>query len=188
MKGYRYWGGSIALLCVAVFLNGGIDQATKDALKVRHLLATIENHAAASGGGERSADVSEKELNAYIAYRLAQDKQALINHLTLILLDHNRVRGSMHMDAQQLNLGPLFGDDLDFDFRGNVRTRGGAGRLDLASLRLNGYPVKPAVLDLVLRAAARYYQTQIGGIDEWYRLPKGIKRIAVKRGRAVLYY
>jgi hypothetical protein len=188
MKGYGYWGGSIALLCVAVVLNGGIDQATKDALKVRHLLASIEKHAAASGGGDRSAEVTEKELNAYIAYRLARDKQALINRLTLNLLDHDRVRGSMHMDAQQLNLGPLFGDDLDFDFKGSIRTRGGAGRLDLAGLRLNGYPVRPAVLDLVLGAAARYYHTEIGGIDAWYRLPKGIKRIAVKRGKAVLYY
>lgn len=187
MKSYWNWGGSIALLCIAVFLNGGIDQATNDALKVGHLLATIEKQAAASGG-DRSAEVTQKELNAYIAYRLARDKQAIIDRLTVDLLDNNRVRGSLHLDARHLNLGPLFGDELDFDFEGDIRTRNGAGRLDLAGLRLNGYPVSPPVLDLLLGAVATYYHTEIGGIDDWYRLPKGVKRIAVRRGKAVLYY
>jgi hypothetical protein len=188
MKGYWNWGGSIALLCFAVVLSGGIDRATRDALKVRHLLATIEKHASASNRGDQSAEVTEKELNAYIAYRLAQDKQSMVDGLTVNLLDNNRVRGSMRLDAQHLSLGPLFGDELDFDFKGNVRTRNGAGRLDLASLRLNGYPVRPQVLDMVLGAAAKYYRTEIGGIDDWYRLPKGIKRVAVRQGKAVLYY
>lgn len=188
MRNYLSWRESIAVFCCAVFLIGGIDQMTQDALKVKHILRTIEMQHPRSGSKELSAEVTEKELNAYIVHRLAQEKRPLFTSLEIDLLENNHVRGRLKFDAERLNLGVLLGEDLDFDFKGIFYTRDGAARLDLISLHLCGQPVKPQVLDFVLITAAMVYGTESGSIADWYELPKGIKRIMVKKATAVLYY
>lgn len=188
MKGYFSWPGSIILLCCAAMLMGGIDQMTKDALKVKHILKTIERRPSLLAGEDHSAEVTEKELNAYIAHRLKQDQHPFISGIKIGLLENNHVRGKISFDADYLNLGPLLGDNLAFDFSGIFYTRHGAARLDLISLYLAGQPVNPQVLDFVISTAARYYGSEMGGIGDWYKLPKGIKRIMVTKAKAVAYY
>ena len=188
MRDYLDWRGSIAVFCCAVFMIGGIDQMTKDALKVKHLLRTIEMQPPRSDGKDLTAEVTEKELNAYIAHRLAQEKRPLFNSLKIDLLEDNHIRGRLTFDAEGLNLGVLLGENLDFDFKGMLTTRDGAARLNLISLHLFGQPVKPQVLDFVLITAAMVYGTESGSIDDWYELPKGIKRIVVTKAKAVAYY
>jgi hypothetical protein len=185
---YQDWRGLTALFCFAVALIGGIDQSTKDALRVKHILRTIERHTPRGNSEELSVKVTENELNAYIAQRLAQEKGVFINRIEVDLLDDNHVRGKIKFDAQRLNLGVLLGTDLDFDFTGIFHTRNGTARLDLISLHLNGQPVKPQVLDFVLSTAALVFGTETGSIADWYRLPKGIKRIRVTETHAILYY
>ena len=179
---------SIVLVALALALIGGIDQATKDALNVRHILRTIERQPPRSAGDDLTAEVTETELNAYIDYRLAQEKEPLCDSLTVKLLDHNHVQGTLSFDAQRLNLDTLLGENLDFIFKGVLLTRDGAARLDLISLHLNGQPVKPQVLDFVIHTATLIYRTESSGIGDWYELPKGIKRIMVNNTVAVLYY
>ena len=185
---YFVWRGLIAVLGCAVLLIGAIDQTTKDALAVRHILRVIAEHPPRSDTRELSARVTEKELNAYIAYRLAQEEEPVCDSLTVKLLDHNQVRGKIRFDAQRLNLDALLGDNLDFDFKGVFLTRDGAARIDLVSLQLNGQPIDPQVLDFVIHTAALVYRTESSGIGDWYELPKGIKRIDVRKANAVLYY
>jgi hypothetical protein len=182
------WHILLLFICSAVAVFGGIDQKTKNALKVKHILRTIERHSPRSGSKDLSAEVSKIELNDYIAYRLTNEKQDLINKLEVDLLANNYVQGKMRFNAQQLNLDILFGKVLDFDFEGTLHSRNGAARLDLAALRLNGQPVKPQVLDMVLRAAALYYGTEFGSVADWHELPKGTKRLVVHKNKAVLYY
>lgn len=188
MKTFLTGFGAIAFLGFSLILLGGIDQATKDALKVGHLLKTIERQPPRSDSQELNAEVSEKELNAYIAYRLAQEKNSLIDRLTVDLLDGNHVGGRLRFDAQRLNVGEIMGAELDFDFKGIFHTRNGAARLDLISLQLNGQPVKPQVLDFLMGTAALVYGMDSGSINDWYELPKGIKRIRINKAVAVLYY
>jgi hypothetical protein len=178
----------IIMLCCAGVIIGGIDRETKNALKVQHLLKTIERHAPASGGKHHSAKVTQPELNDYIAYRLAREKQSPVRRLNVGLLENNRVQGSLRLDARQLNLGLLFGKVLNFDFKGILHTKAGAGRLELAALRMNGQPIKPQMLDLILRAVSAYYGTEMGRLDDWYKLPKGVKQVVVRRGWADLVY
>jgi hypothetical protein len=187
-RNYPYWRGLIGILGCALLLIGAIDQATKDALKVRHILRTIAEQPPRSDTQELTAEVTERELNAYIAYRLAQEKEPLCDSLAVKLLDHNHVRGKIRFDAQRLSVDTLLGENLEFDFRGVFLTRDGAARIDLVSLQLNGKPVDPQVLDFVIHTAALVYRTESSGIADWYELPKGIKRIQVNRANAVLYY
>ncbi len=79
------WRKWFAVLCCGMLLIGAISQTTKDALKVRHILRTIAERPLQADSQERSAEVTEKELNAYIAYRLAQEKAPVCDQLTVRL-------------------------------------------------------------------------------------------------------
>jgi hypothetical protein len=173
---------------LGIFLVGAMNQKSQNVLKVTHLLKTIETHHARSHSPDLTADVTEGELNDFIGYRLAQEKRPIINNLKVNLLDDNHVQGKIILDAQRLNLGLLFGNELDFDFMGRLDTRRGAARLDLSKLLLGGQPVQPRMLDMVLGAIALANGTEPSRIDDWYPLPKGIDRIAVKKGKATVFY
>ena len=179
---------AIPAFLLAVFLVGIIDQATKDALKVGHLLRTIAAAPSVNDGTTRSAEVSESELNAYIAYRLGQEKASVVKRLTVDLLENNHIQGKISFDAQALKLDQLLGDNLDFDFKGIVFTRNGAARLALIALELCGQPVKPQVFDFVIHTASLIAHQESNSIDDWYELPKGIKEILIGRAKAVVYY
>jgi hypothetical protein len=176
------------VICMSILLMGAIDQKTQNALKVAHLLKKIETHQCRSSSPDLTAKVTERELNDYIGYRLAQEKRPIIDNLNVNLLEDNHVQGKMILDAQQLNLGLFFGDKLDFDFKGRLYTRKGAARLDVSTLLLGGQPVQPYMLDMVLGAIALSTGTEVSRIDDWYDLPKGIDRITVKKGNATVYY
>lgn len=188
MRIFWNWRTLILMICCMGAIFGGIDRQTKNALKVQHVLRTIERHAPKSGGEDLCAKVTQPELDDYIAYRLAREKRSLVRKLDVDLLKNNNVQGRLRLDAQQLNLGLLFGRVLDVDFQGTLHTKGGAGRLDLTALHMNGQPIKPQMVDLILRAISAYYGTQLGRIDDWYQLPKGVKRITVHKGWADLFY
>ena len=188
MKNCRSRWAKIVGVCLALVFAGAIDQPTKDALKVGHILKTIEMQTDRDGREENSAEVTEGELNAYIAYRLDREQQRLARQLTVKLLDGNRVQGRIQFDARTLQLDSLIGEQLDFDFTGILQTREGAGRLNLIALKLCGQPVKPQVLDFVIHTAALMVHQETSGIEDWYELPKGINHILISRGKAVLYY
>ena len=173
---------------LGIFLVGAMNQKSQNALKVTQLLTTIEKHHARPHSPDLTADVTERELNDFIGYRLAQEKRPIINNLKVNLLDDNHVQGKIILDAQRLNLGLLFGNELDFDFMGRLDTRRGAARLDLSKLLLGGQPVQPRMLDMVLGAIALANGTKPSRIDDWYSLPKGIDRITVKKGKATVFY
>lgn len=175
-------------LIAGLVLSGAIDRQTQDALKVRHLLKTIQSTPPRPDGKERSAEITQPEVNAYIAWRLAHEKNTVIDAMTVDLLDNDHVAGKIRFDAARLNLEALLGEALNFDFKGIVTTRNREARLELISVSLNGQPVQPEVLDYVIDLAAAYYGTPVSGLNDWYALPEGINRIAVKKSVAVLYY
>jgi len=179
---------AIPAFLLAVFLVGVIDQSTKDALKVGHLLRTIAAAPSVDPGTIRSADVTEVELNAYIAYRLAQEQTPLVKRLTVNLMENNHIRGKISFDALALKLDKLLGENLDFDFRGIIFTRNGAARLELIALELCGQPVNPQVFDFVIHTASLVAHQESSSIGDWYELPKGIKEILIGRAKAVVYY
>lgn len=187
MKGCLIWRAGAAV-CLAMLLVGAMNPKNQNALKVEQLLKRIENHPDRTEDRDRAAEVTERELNDYIGYRLAQEKRPVITHLKVHLLDNNHVQGKVLLNARRLNLGLLFGEVLDFDFKGRLYSRRGAARLDLSKTLLHGRPVSPQTLDMVLGAIALYNGTEPARIDDWYALPKGLERVVVKKGRADLYY
>lgn len=182
--------GLLILISFSVpFLCSGLDSTTSDGLKVQHILKTIESHQSQPGKtATQSATITQKELNNYFAYRLAQEKNPLIKMIDVILDEGNRVRGKVHVDLEGVQLLNLFGTNLNFDFDGLLQTREGTGKLDLTSLLLNGEAVSPRSLDPLLMILASFYGEEPGSIDDWYELPHGIRHIKLSKARAILFY
>lgn len=187
MRRYLDWR-IVALIGFCAVLIGGIDQTTLNALKVQHILKKIERHQPRPSSKHLPEEVTQRELNAYITHRLAKEKNPHIKSLQVTLLGNNHVQGKLRSDAEQLNLGLIYGEVLNFDFKGILHTRKGKGRIDLRTLRLNGRPVSPQMLDLIISTVAKYNGTPPSRIGDWYDLPKGIKSILVDKGKAFLYY
>ena len=184
----RHLGLLLLVFSAGLLMMGSLDESTRDALKVQDLLKTIEKAGQQADSKPLTAEVSEKEVNAYIAYRLANEKDSVVNSLTVGLLDNNQVQGKIRFDGDRLSFGRLFGDSLTFDFQGIIHTRNQAARLDLTTLSLGGYAVDPKVLDVVLNSAGTLYKTDVGRVGDWYALPKGIKRVTVQKAKAIIYY
>jgi hypothetical protein len=187
MKSFSIWRVWV-LIFLAVLLMGAVNHKTLNALKVKHLLETIKAHPDPPDGSQRTAEVSEAELNDYIGYRLSHEKNPTIDHLDVHLLENNQVQGKIILDARQLNLDLFFSRKMDFDFKGILHTRRGAGRLNLSVLQLNGQVVQPETLDMVLGAIALSNGTAPTRVDDWYALPEGMDHIVVKKGKATVYY
>ncbi len=186
IRSRRLW--PLLLIFSIAFLTGGIDQTTKDALKVAHVIKTIERAPKAKNGEERMAEISEREANAYIAWRLAREKTPIIKHLAVKLLENSHIQGNVIFDAGRLSLNALLGDKLNFDFKGVVQTRNHEVKLHLIGLTLGGYNVKPQILDYVIDSAGMATGTKVSGIEDWYTLPNEVKKIAIQKGKAVVYY
>ncbi|MEJ2157761.1 MAG: hypothetical protein P8X96_20725 [Desulfobacteraceae bacterium] len=179
---------SWAAIGLAALLVGAADLKNENAVKVERLLKQIEKHHGRGGHRNQKAVLTERQLNDYIGYRLAREKDTPISLLTVRLLEANHVQGKVVLDARQLNLDLFFGETLDFDFKGLLHSRNGTARLKLGTLLLHGRPVSPQAMDLVIGAIALYSGAQPSRADDWYSLPKGLDRIIVKRGKADLFY
>ena len=188
MKKHIYRSVPVIMICLMIFLPGNLDQTTKDALKVQHLLRTIERSKPEATAPEQSAEVSENELNAFISYRLKQEKDPFVKGLKVGLLGEDQLRGKLKLDAAHLKLDFLVGDAMELDFQGKVHSRNGAGRIEFSQFHLNGQVVDPSILGMVFKAAGKAYGSKMGGIDDWYELPKGVNRLTVKKGKVILYY
>ena len=188
MKAHLDWLVASVAIGLAAVLTGANALPPQKALKVEQILKTIEQQPPQPNQKERTAEITEKELNDYIAYRLAHEKRALIRNLKVALQDHDQVQGTIGLYAERLNLGFLFGPNLDLDFQGIAHSRNGTARLELARISLQGQPLEPRMLDLILNAVAASSGEKIGRLDDWYPMPKGIKRFTVQHAKVILYY
>jgi len=161
----------------------------KEALKVLELIEEIESAPMDTGlMGKRKVEVSESELNAYIAYRIEAEKEEVMKELRLRLFDDNRIEGKLFFDLRGQKLPKLLRPEMTFYFSGLMETLDGAVRLKLEELFLEGQKIQPMVLDLVFFIAARINKVESSSINDWYLLPYGIADIKVLAGRALFYY
>jgi hypothetical protein len=178
----------IVFVGLSLFMAGAAKPSAGDALRVERLLDGIARQAHQPESQERRSEVSQQELNAYIAHRLTRENQPAVDSIRVDLLDDGRVNSVVRIDPRQLQLDALLGDALRFEIAAIMVSRDGAARLHLIALKLNGQPVKPQVLDFVIATVAYYYGWDWEGIEGWYALPAGVKRMIVLKDKVVLIH
>lgn len=162
----------------------------KKAQRVLDLIAFLEKEMLSPqrSSHQRKIIVTQEEFNAYIEYRLYQEKEELLKSLELKFLPRNRLEGKLVLDFSQQKVKPGLSSRLIFYFGGRLLVKEGRGKFDLQRLFLNNQPINPNLLDALLALAARIQGKEYESLTAWYELPLGIKNIQLTQGKAVIFY
>lgn len=159
------------------------------ALGVMRLLESIDTEREKSGNRARTAVVDEASLNAFIAFQLAAGDDPL-QELVLKLFPQNRVEGKAVVRLKGKNVPAFLQAPLPFLFSGRLESEEGRAKFLFDRLFLHGQPIQPALVDLIVAFAqgGKGGGESPGGLDDWYGLPYGIRKIEIRKGGVVLHY
>lgn len=164
-------------------------EQTADARRVLDVIGRIEAAGAAGPkGAPRSAEVTERELNAYIAYRIFSEGEEVLRDLRLKLFPKNRIEGLAVIDLRGRKLPAFIKPMMNVTFAGAVECEPGRARVRIESLYLEQQRIQAALLDMVFAAVAELEGTEPTKIEDWYALPYGIIGLETRQGRLVATY
>jgi hypothetical protein len=189
---------SVVLLVLAPFLLSALchkesqskgSYSLEEAQKVLRAIDKVEAETRRPWSGPpRQIEVSETELNSYIAYRIDTEKEEIMRELQLKIFKDNKIEGKIHIDLRGQQIPQFIRPEMDIYFAADVITANGMVRLDLKKLFLEKEPIQPYVIDMVIAISARLSGQEATSINDWYELPFGIKEIKTERGKAHFYY
>jgi hypothetical protein len=173
--------------------NGGLlavqDYSLEEAQKVLRAIEKVEAETGRPWDGPlREAEVSESELNSYIAYRIEKEEEEIMKELRLKLFPENRIEGKIHVDLRGQKIPGFIRPEMDLYFSADVLVRNAAVKIDIKQLFLENQPIQPLLLDLLIAVSARVNKTEATSINDWYKLPYGIKDVKTAKGKATFFY
>ncbi len=182
-------------LCILAFSWGtGIqernDYNREEALKVIHLLEKIqmESLRSPSTRPSRKAVVTENQLNDYIAYRIESEKEEILRELRLKIFSRKKIEGRILIDLGNEPIPQILNPEMVLYFAGSLETKGQAVRLHLDSLFLGEQAIQPEILDLIMAIAAGAQNEVAGTLNDWWKLPYGIRDIETDKEKLWLFY
>lgn len=161
---------------------------TADALKVFRAIETIQEAGPPPAGGLRRITVSERELNAYIAFRIENEKEEMMKELRLKLLGDQKLEGKLVLDLRGAKISSLLPDRATFLLAAQLEAGDGKARIRLDKLFLEQQPIQPVVIDLILLFASRKDNAVPSSLNEWIDLPIGIRELRVDKERLTALY
>ena len=156
--------------------------------KVAAALRTIEAALGSADAGKRSMTFTEAEFNAWIAYRLEEEKEPTVKSAELKLLADDKVEGRIVLDLGKGQGGGLLAPRQDLLFSARFETREGRIKIDMDSLFLGTQKMSPAVIDIVIAVVARLQGAEPTSLRDWYDLPPGVLKLGTKPGRLVVIH
>jgi hypothetical protein len=161
----------------------------EEARKVLGLIDKVETESRQPWSGPlREIEVSESELNSYIAYRIEEDHEEIMKELRLKILPENKIEGKIHIDLRGQKIPSFVRPEMDVYFAADLLVEGRAVKVDMKRLFVGDQPIQPYILDLVIAISAALDKTQATSINDWYELPYGLKDVKTLKGKAVFYY
>lgn len=143
---------------------------------------------AAEAPGSRSLSFSEAEFNAYVACRLADEKEAYVTSAEFKLLAANKVEGRIAIDLGRPQASGVLPQKQDLLFAAAFETRDGRIRITMDKVFLGTQPISPAFIDLVIGIVSRLQGVEPTTLKDWYDLPPGVLRLETRPGRVVVFY
>ena len=160
-----------------------------EARRVVELIDRIEKETSAGPGPvSRKEMVTEVELNAYIAYRIASEKEDIMKELELKLFPKSKIEGRVLIDLSGKNVPAGLRPKMGILFSGTLRTQDRKVRLELDSFYLEEQKIQPAFLDLIIALVSRLEGSEPWKLDDWHALPFGIREMWTEKGRLNVEY
>ena len=161
----------------------------EEAQKVLLAIDKIEGETQQPWSGPlRSITITESEFNSYIAYRIETEKEEIMKELRLNFFKNNKIEGMVHIDLRGQDIPSFIRPEMDIHFAAGVLTKNGLVKIDIKQLFLEGEPIQPLILDLVIAISARINNEKATSLNDWYELPYGVKDIKTEKGQATFYY
>ncbi len=136
----------------------------------------------------KNIDITESEMNSYIAYRIEAEKEKVMKKLKLKFLDENRIEGRVFIDLQGAEIPRVLQPQMNLRFVAVLKIKDEKARLRLRHLFLEGLPVPSMILDLVIYIASKIDNEEVSSFGDWYELPYGIKDVKIREGIASFVY
>ena len=156
--------------------------------KVQAALRTIETGPRRTSQGPRSVSFTEAEFNAWIAFRLDEEKEPYVKSAEFKLLADDKVEGRILLVLGQSPPGGLLSGRQDLVFSAGFEARDGRIRIGLDSLFLGTQKLSPSVIDLIIGVVSRLQGAEPTSIRDWYDLPPGVEKLRTQPGRLVVIY
>ena len=179
------------LLALGPFLAGGqlAPEVRSRAMKVVEALEKLEvEQARAPSAAGKSYTVSEADLNAWIAYRIAAEMERYVRSCELKLLDGDRAEGRLVIDLSGTPAAVLLAPRVELFFAASAETRDGKIRITMERLFLGNQRLSPEFIDTVIALVAGLEGKPATSLKDWYPLPYGIRRLESGAGRLVCHY
>jgi hypothetical protein len=201
VRGRRGAGAALTLLLLA---GPGRAQAPQEgprsavnpslAESLSRKIRAVEADLKAGRVPQQAVQVSEAELNSYLAYQVKLP--ASLSGLD-VRLERDRVAARGLLDLDQLQdrspnipgLGglALLSGRVPVSIRGRLASEDGFGSVELEEVRLGSIPIAPAVLGQVVAAATKSAERPQGfDILAPFRYPYSVRRVRLQAGRAFL--
>lgn len=169
----------------------------RDADQLKQKIATINQRGANSARRPARTTVTEREVNAYLAFEAADEFPTGVVDPSVTILGTDRVTGRAVVDLdrvrQQRNptslLDPVryLRGRLMVKVTGLVHAKDGVGRFEFEEADVAGVPIPKFLLQQIVSYYSRSSARPSGiGLDDAVSLPSGIQEIRVERGQAIV--
>jgi len=193
-----------AILAVSLTIAAGVWLAAagpaplrSDADQFKQKLASISGRAEAPMRQSARTTVTEREVNAYLAFEKTAEFPTGVVDPSVSLLGNDRVMGRAVVDLdkvrQQRNptslLDPMryLRGRLQVSATGFVRASNGVGTFELESADVAGVPIPKILLQEIVSYYSRTAEHPSGySLDDKYDLPARIREIHLERAQAIV--
>jgi hypothetical protein len=188
----------LAVLAGNPHLSAQAALSKQDAARFQGKLTQIEKTGATprQGTAERTTQVTDNEVNAYLRFLAGAQVPVGIVEPTLHAAGSGRVTGRAIVDLDAVRtqkkrtwtdpLGYLTGR-LPVTAAGTLTTKDGIGRFVLESAEISGVTVPKSLLQELVSFYSRTPETPAGiDMDEPFALPAAIREIRIGQGSAVV--
>jgi hypothetical protein len=183
--------GLLLCLILSAALAGG--QLTPEVrVRALRIIADLEKlergHDRPSSGSAASYTVSESDLNAWIAYRMATEMEKYVKSCELHLHPGNKAEGKLVLDLSGTPVSAVLPARPELFFSARAETKEGRIQITMDKLFLGTQPLAPGFIDTVIAFAAGLEGQKATSLGDWYPLPYGIRRLESQAGRLICYY
>jgi len=169
----------------------------RDSDELKQKIAAINARGATPASGSMRTTVTEREVNAYLAFEAVPGLPQGVVDPSVSILGGNRVTGRAVVDLDRVRqernpvnlLDPVryLRGRLMVKATGLVRANNGVARFDLESADVAGVPIPKFVLQQIVGYYSRSQERPDGiSLDDPFTMPAGIKTLEIDTGRAVV--
>jgi hypothetical protein len=169
----------------------------RDAQQLQQKMDAIQGRSVARLARPVRTTITEREVNAYLVYELADQFPPGVVDPAVTILGPNRLSGRAIVDLDRVRrsrnptslLDPFYylSGKLPVSAVGVLRASNGSARFQLESASVSGVPVPKLVLQQIVSYYSRSPEWPSGiDLDGAFALPASIREIQIDRGQAVV--